>query len=772
MSGPSDALITCRNLKRTYPLSIAGGVQLELSFPDILIPAGRRIALLGVSGSGKSTLLNLVAGLDAPDRDGSSPPSIIYRFSDGTLADMANTAIPFPRDRLGFMFQEGHLITDASAGINAALPSLLNGISCRDSDLREFMDALKLPPEAAGREAWRLSGGQKQRVALLRALFHQPQIIFADEPTSSLDKRSAEAIMRLLVEYQQQVPSRTLFWVTHDLQLASDFATDFLIVRKPDGQPVELEGPLANPGRDGLAEIERKVYTGAAVLDAKPPTNLSERTQGRGEIRFTQAKVGSSLTFARRDTRQSLFQLKHMGRWMASIEGRPPPVVKGFLDLYHLYKRFSDHAVAGAVMMSVLMLGFVFLGLTTMKFFRDQAMSDPNSCNIMASAPDASMPGAVGMELTPSLITTINNEAPWRSSSEVAFKGHSWLDWSAQRTRQPLNPCGDAPDLVFGRNTALLTLYIERDGQCIRIGTSPKTLVANLAEPAILAAKVRLSTGISRPLAEVLPQGRSSLQGMAGMALTGEEIFVTEAFQEQINLDPDVPKVSSGLTSLPLCIPGMEGRQLRIGGVVSGLPQPRGLPYLVLVAHGSPWLSQSDSYEQAVFYTDPERAAQLAKYLREQRFAFSRDEVERMTAAANRFAAIHQLIWLVGGIMVIATFLFLLSCVGAFLEKNARPNAVLRAYGLTKTNLRRQIYWRLGAVSLYALGSILFAGSALGIALYFLFTAIELPLPSLSDILQIGFLTLLIAAIEIFVVVRLAVWLWWREDGNIAQELN
>ena len=64
---------------------------------------------------------------------------------------MADVGKPFPRDRLGFVFQEGHLITDASSGINAALPGLLNGIAARDSDLKEYMDALRLPAGAANR---------------------------------------------------------------------------------------------------------------------------------------------------------------------------------------------------------------------------------------------------------------------------------------------------------------------------------------------------------------------------------------------------------------------------------------------------------------------------------------------------------------------------------------------------------------------------------------------------------------------------------------------
>jgi putative ABC transport system ATP-binding protein len=771
MSGSVDALITCKNLKRIYLLSTIGNDRLELLFPDIVIPAGKRIALLGVSGSGKSTLLNLIAGLDTPDSDPARPPSIVYRFSDGTTADMADTARRFPRGRLGFVFQEGHLITDAAAGMNAALPGLLNGISNHDNDLDEYMNALKLPHQAARREAWRLSGGQKQRVALLRALFHQPQIIFADEPTSSLDKRMAESIMRLLVNYQTQSPGRTLFWATHDLQLAAEFATDFLIVRKPEGRPVELEGPLPNPGVQQLADVEARIYASAPVLDAPLLAQSSLPPAGRGEVRYTQAKVGSSLTFARRASRRSLFQVGSLGRWMASIESRPPPIARGFLQLFQLYARFSDHAVAGAVMMTMLMLSFVFLGLTTMKFFRDQAMSDPASCSIVTSAPDATTSGSAAVELTPSLLTRMNDEAPWRSKSAAASERTDLPVWQAY-PRAPANPCGEARDLIFGRSTSLIAFHVMQNGQCVRIGTSPKTLVANLAEPTILSAEARLSAD-DRPqrLRDLVPQGRSSLQSLASTPLTGDELFVTEAFREQLKIDPDIRTLPSDLTKLDVCLPGVD-RPLRIGGIISGLPQPRGLPYVALIGHGTPWSFHSDSYEQAVFYTHPERAQHLEKYLQERQFAFSQDEIARMIAMSGRFEAINQLIWLVGGIMIVAAFFFLLNCIRAFLEKNARPNAVLRAYGLTKSNLRRQMYWRLGAALVYTLATFTLVGAALSVAFYFVFTKIGLPLPSAIDILIICLGALAFTVVVIFLVVRLGVLLWWRKHGNIAQELS
>jgi ABC-type lipoprotein export system ATPase subunit len=778
---PGPSLISCRNLKRTYPATTVGEPPLTLLFPNIEIPAGRRIALLGVSGAGKSTFLNLVAGLDSPTRD-SAQPSILYRFSDGTVADMADREKPFPRQRLGFVFQEGHLITDASAGINAALPGLLNGIPGRDTDLQHFMDALELPSDSVGREAWRLSGGQKQRVAILRALFHCPQIIFADEPTSNLDKRTAAAIMQLFVEYQEQDLTRTLFWATHDLPLAAEFATEFLIVRivhKPDGQDLELEGPLPNLGPSHLKEIEAKVYSGAIILNASPP--LSQRPTALApnghEVPYTQAKLGCSLTFARRGTPESLGQVGRLGRWMASIESRPPPILLAGAEMVRLYRRFSDHAVAGALGFSILMLSFVFLGLQTMAFVRNQAMSDPLACNVTAGAPDATVQSASNMELTPSLITRINAMTSWRNPK-------LWLDsWvnSGAVTGEHTNPCGEAEQLVFGRNITTLDLGIERDRQCIALGLSLKTLVASLAEPAIsVGVNVLVGAGLTqRRMGEMLhPDGGSNLQTLSQAPNTGEALFITETLREHLYKILRTPEFlglppSEDPSGVALCVPGRSGNPpLHLGGIVSGLPNPRGIPYDALIARGAFLSPQSDTFDQAVFYTNPERAGLLNDYLMSQGFAFSHEEVQRMIAASQKFTAIGILIWVVGGTMIVSTFFFLFTCVVAFMEKNARPNAVLMAYGLTRNMLSRQILWRLGAVLPYAILILFAVGLGFGITFRFVFSMIGLPLPSMFDVLWIGALAVGLTLVGAFIVVHISVRIWWRKHGSIAQELS
>jgi hypothetical protein len=270
-------------------------------------------------------------------------------------------------------------------------------------------------------------------------------------------------------------------------------------------------------------------------------------------------------------------------------------------------------------------------------------------------------------------------------------------------------------------------------------------------------------------------------------SLTGDEIFVTDAvldlLAEKVNAGSRTasdrfPRGSRTLTptqlaAMRLCIAGRPQVQpLRIGGIVSGLPQRRGLPYMALVASSSTFTTETDTFQQAVFYTRPSRAADLGDFLHKAEFGFSADDIARMTAAAARFAAIGNLILIVGGIMITAAFFFLFTCVGAFMEKNARPNAVLRAYGLRKGDLRRQIYWRLGAISAYALAVLAVAGAILGTLLYFLFQSVGLTLPALSDVAWIFAAALAATVMGTIIVVHLSVGLWWRKHESIAQELG
>jgi len=178
---------------------------------SLTVHEGESIAIVGASGSGKTTLLGLLAGLDVPSRG-----RIVLAGSElGTLDEEARAQL---RAReVGFVFQSFHLLPALTAAENVALPLELAG---REDPARvqQVLQAVGLAHR--GRHYPRqLSGGEQQRVALARAFVTRPRILFADEPTGSLDQATGQQISDLLFALNADTGT-TLVLVTHDLRLA------------------------------------------------------------------------------------------------------------------------------------------------------------------------------------------------------------------------------------------------------------------------------------------------------------------------------------------------------------------------------------------------------------------------------------------------------------------------------------------------------------------------------------------------------------------------
>ena len=174
---------------------------------------GESVAITGASGSGKSTLLGLLAGLDVPS------------LGDVVLMDQSlNNLNEDGRAKLrgqhvGFVFQSFQLLHHLTALENVMLPAELNGLSDAEDQAFFWLERVGLS-QRAKHFPITLSGGEQQRVALARAFITQPTILFADEPTGSLDEASGNRVIELLFELNQANKS-TLILVTHDTALAS-----------------------------------------------------------------------------------------------------------------------------------------------------------------------------------------------------------------------------------------------------------------------------------------------------------------------------------------------------------------------------------------------------------------------------------------------------------------------------------------------------------------------------------------------------------------------
>ena len=191
---------------------------------SIAAGAGEIVAVMGPSGSGKSTLLHCLAGILVPASG--------EVWFDGQRIDTLNETrrSTLRRDRFGFVFQFGQLVPELTAEENVALPLLLGGVRRAEAlgKARGWLDKLGLDG-LGGRRSGELSGGQAQRVALARGLVTRPTVLFADEPTGSLDSLTGEHVMDLMVAAARE-HGTTVVLVTHEPRVAV-YADREVIVR-------------------------------------------------------------------------------------------------------------------------------------------------------------------------------------------------------------------------------------------------------------------------------------------------------------------------------------------------------------------------------------------------------------------------------------------------------------------------------------------------------------------------------------------------------------
>jgi putative ABC transport system ATP-binding protein len=200
------------------------GTTPALRGADIAVDQGEILAIMGPSGSGKSTLLHCLAGILVPD----SGEIIFAGARLDTLSEAERSRRR--RDRFGFVFQFGQLVPELTAVENVALPLLLSGIRRAEAVSRAsaWFERLGLDGMQQ-RRSGELSGGQAQRVALARGLVATPDVLFADEPTGSLDSLTGEQVMDLLVAVARE-QGTTVILVTHEPRVAA-YADREVIVR-------------------------------------------------------------------------------------------------------------------------------------------------------------------------------------------------------------------------------------------------------------------------------------------------------------------------------------------------------------------------------------------------------------------------------------------------------------------------------------------------------------------------------------------------------------
>lgn len=208
------ALLEVNNLKKIYTTRF-GGTQVEaLRNVNFSVEPREYVAIMGESGSGKTTLLNILAALDRP----TSGKVFLKGRELGTIKEKEMAA--FRRQNLGFVFQDFNLLDTFSLQDNIFLPLVLSGKKYPEMARRLESIAASLGIEKLLKKfPYEVSGGQKQRAAVARALITKPQLILADEPTGALDSRSADELLDLFHEINEN--GQTILMVTHSIKAAS-----------------------------------------------------------------------------------------------------------------------------------------------------------------------------------------------------------------------------------------------------------------------------------------------------------------------------------------------------------------------------------------------------------------------------------------------------------------------------------------------------------------------------------------------------------------------
>jgi putative ABC transport system ATP-binding protein len=216
------------------------GAVVALDAVSVALPRGSFTAIMGPSGSGKSTFLNVAAGLDRPT-------SGTVALGDTDLAGLSERRLTIlRRKRIGFVFQAFNLLPSLTVAQNIGLPLRLDSRRLRRSSVRDVAARVGLENRLRHRPS-QLSGGQQQRVAIARALVTRPEVVFADEPTGALDRRTGREVLALLREVVD-ADGHTVVMVTHD-PVAAAYADRVILLA--DGR---LAGTLEAPDADEVAE--------------------------------------------------------------------------------------------------------------------------------------------------------------------------------------------------------------------------------------------------------------------------------------------------------------------------------------------------------------------------------------------------------------------------------------------------------------------------------------------------------------------------------------
>jgi D-methionine transport system ATP-binding protein len=212
-------MIVLKNIRKEYPgIKVLKGIDME-------IPGGCIFGVIGKSGAGKSTLLRITSLLEKPDE------GEVY-YNSQRVDTLGGKLLLEERRKMGMIFQNFNLLSSRNVASNIAYPLEIAGMQKKQIDKRvdELLDMVDIKDKKKARMS-ELSGGQKQRVAIARALAANPQILFCDEATSSLDPQTTRSILALIKDLHSRLDI-TVFLITHQMEVIHQVCQQIVVLEE------------------------------------------------------------------------------------------------------------------------------------------------------------------------------------------------------------------------------------------------------------------------------------------------------------------------------------------------------------------------------------------------------------------------------------------------------------------------------------------------------------------------------------------------------------
>jgi len=778
MNDDAPPLISAHGLQRTFD----GGERQSLTFAPFTLPRGGLIAVIGRSGVGKTTLINMLAGVDQPEF-GTGGGALTLRFADGAGAVLTRPGDPYPRARVSNIFQRGHLLGNVAIGMNVAVPMALAGRQPRDAIVEDMLGTVDLTerdtPGLMARRPWQISGGQAQRVGIARALARDPEVIFADEPTSNLDEDARDRMMARL-EMWLDDPGHTLILVSHDLDLIERHAARvFVLHRGADGGPSVLREHLGARDADTLG---RAMDTEIAAPPASRPVAADGAPAGiapvpvHPEIARTRValKLALSELFARRGyQRRTGDPAGAPHAWQTRLQEATASwdKTRRLPDLAWLLHAYSQRNTWAVSVLILILAAVTTVAVKASAERWDGVLTDPSNCGVLAE-------GARG-QAEPATRDVVARYAarPWNEAMRAETRASA--PGRAVTERRPRAGCAAGPG-AFGRYDgygARIGVLTEA-GRCSRrYAVAVLPLITEINDPILATSRLLDGAAQGRTIQDVYRDPVS--QGRA------RQVFVTRDFLDFMSRKLNAGDVTVAIPGpggeLCLSFPGTDRTVFTLAGVVDRLPAPRIAPYQAFVPvtdyQGLLPDGEDRAFTRVKFYFDtggfwtPDRSAELEAFLADRHYSLIGDALAQ--SRALRSEARNALILQVSVGLVIAALFFAVvyQITLSYFERNAAQFAVLRTFGMTRGLMVLQ--------SLFTMAYTLAFALALNVVLVILPVALLGPFPlgesltiGLSEAaLGVGIAFLAAAAISV-VSAASATRTWWAKDRLLSEMIG